>query len=771
MLTAQHLLRRRRIRKSPYIPYAGPAGGWGSANSVASILIRERVPLNGARLLLRQNKVKGFACVSCAWAKPKSRGLEFCENGAKATAWEIDAHRATPELFSKHTVTELLTWSDYHLEAQGRLTHPMRWDKASDKYVSVKWGDAFRDIGMRLQAYNPKSVVFYASGRASLETSYMYALLARLYGCNNLPDSSNMCHESTSVALPESIGVPVGTVTLDDFKQTDCIFFFGQNVGSNSPRMMHQLQKAAKRGAQIITFNPLRERGLERFTNPQSPVQMLTGSSTKISTQYHQVKAGGDIAALMGMCKILIERDDQARAAQRQPVLDHEFIAEHVHGFEAFANASRSNSWEQLERRSGLRRSAIEAAADAYANANRVIAVYGMGLTQHRAGVEAVQMLVNLLLLRGNIGKPGAGICPVRGHSNVQGQRTVGISEKPELVPLDRLADQFGFEPPREKGMNTVEACEGIIAGKVSAFLMLGGNFVRAIPERGKMEEAWRRLNLTVSISTKLNRSHLVHGQISYILPCLGRTEIDRQAGGRQAVSVEDSTGFFHASRGFQKPASEALKSEPAIVAEIAKATLTPNPKVDWDGWVSDYGRIREAIEMTYPENFSDFNRKMWQPEGFQRKIPAREREWKTKTGKATIFCPKSLQEDFDMADDKGNILMMMTLRSNDQFNTTIYGYDDRFRGIRGTRSVVLMNTKDVSRLGLAESQEVTLATVSDDGVDRRLGGLTVVAYNIPEGCIGTYYPEANVLIPLWHHAERSKVPASKSVPVRVLCA
>jgi molybdopterin-dependent oxidoreductase alpha subunit len=663
MLTAQHLLRRRRIRKSPYIPYAGPAGGWGSANSVASILIRERVPLNGARLLLRQNKVKGFACVSCAWAKPKSRGLEFCENGAKATAWEIDAHRATPELFSKHTVTELFTWSDYHLEAQGRLTHPMRWDKASDKYVSVKWGDAFRDIGMRLQAYNPKSVVFYASGRASLETSYMYALLARLYGCNNLPDSSNMCHESTSVALPESIGVPVGTVTLDDFKQTDCIFFFGQNVGSNSPRMMHQLQKAAKRGAQIITFNPLRERGLERFTNPQSPVQMLTGSSTKISTQYHQVKAGGDIAALMGMCKILIERDDQARAAQRQPVLDHEFIAEHVHGFEAFANASRSNSWEQLERRSGLSWSAIEAAADVYANANRVIAVYGMGLTQHRAGVEAVQMLVNLLLLRGNIGKPGAGICPVRGHSNVQGQRTVGISEKPELVPLDRLADQFGFEPPREKGMNTVEACEGIIAGKVSAFLMLGGNFIRAIPERGKMEEAWRRLNLTVSISTKLNRSHLVHGQISYILPCLGRTEIDHQASGRQAVSVEDSTGFFHSSRGFQKPASEALKSEPAIVAEIAKATLTPNPKVDWDGWVSDYGRIREAIEMTYPENFSDFNRKMWQPEGFQRKIPAREREWKTKTGKATIFCPKSLQEDSDMADDKGNILMMMTLR------------------------------------------------------------------------------------------------------------
>jgi len=765
LIAARHFSRRSRAR---FVPYTGPAGGWGSAKAVASVLMRERVPLKGARLLLHQNKAKGFACVSCAWAKPKSHGLEFCENGAKATAWEIDAHRATPELFSKHTVTELLTWSDCELEAQGRLTYPMRWDTATDKYLPVKWEDALRDIGVRLQAYDPKSVVFYASGRASLETSYMYALMARLYGCNNLPDSSNMCHESTSVALPESIGVPVGTVTLDDFKQTDCIFFFGQNVGSNSPRMMHQLQQAAARNAQIITFNPLRERGLERFTNPQSPVQMLTGSSTKISTQYHQLKAGGDIAALMGMCKILIELDDQARAAKRQPVLDHEFIAKHVHGFEEFANAARTCSWHQLEQRSGLSRAAIEDAATMYANANRVIGIYGMGLTQHRAGVEAVQMLVNLLLLRGNIGKPGAGICPVRGHSNVQGQRTVGISEKPELVPLDRLAEQFGFEPPREKGMNTVEACEGIIAGKVSAFLMLGGNFVRAIPERGKMEEAWRRLGLTVSISTKLNRSHLVHGETSYILPCLGRTEIDRQASGRQAVSVEDSTGFFHASRGFQKPASEHLKAESTIIAEIAKATLPLNPKVDWDGWLSNYDRIRESIEQTFPDHFADFNRRMWQPEGFQRKIPARQREWKTKTGKANIFCPKSLREDSDMTDGKGDVLLMITLRSNDQFNTTIYGYEDRFRGIHGTRSIVLMNANDVMRLRLAEGEEVTIATVSDDGVDRKLGGLTVVTYNIPEGCVGTYYPEANVLIPLWHHAERSKVPAAKSVPVRV---
>ncbi len=748
-------------------PYKGPAGGWGSARAVAEALTRNRVPLSGTRLLLHQNKPNGFACVSCAWAKPKSRPLEFCENGAKATAWEIDTHRAAPEFFANHTASELLGWSDFQLERQGRLTHPLRWDKESDKYAPIAWQEAFREIGQRLRAYDPKSVVFYASGRASLETAYLYALMARLYGTNNLPDCSNMCHESTSVALPESIGVPVGTVTLDDFDKTDCIFFFGQNVGSNSPRMLHQLQDAVQRGAQIITFNPLRERGLERFTNPQSPIQMLTGSSTAISTQYHQVKAGGDIAAIMGICKWLIEQDDQSRAREGRPMLDHNFIKEHVHGFEDFAADARHCSWEHLERESGLSRAAIEAAAEVYGRSERVIGIYGMGLTQHRAGVEAVQMLVNLLLLRDNVGKPGAGICPVRGHSNVQGQRTVGITERPELVPLDRLAKQYAFEPPREQGMNTVEACEAVIGGRVSAFVMLGGNFVRAIPEGERMEQAWKKLRLTVSISTKLNRSHLVHGEVSYILPCLGRTEIDRQASGRQAVSIEDSTGFFHASRGFQPPASTQLLSETRIVAEIAKATLTHNPKIDWDNWITDYSRIRDSIEMTYPENFAEFNRRMWHPEGFQRKIAARERQWKTSTGKANLISPKSLRQDPDNPQTH-EVLRMITLRSNDQFNTTVYGNDDRLRGIRGTRNVILMHCNDIARLALADGQVVTVATVSDDGIKRQLKGLQVVTYDIPEGCVGTYYPEANVLIPLWHHAERSKVPAAKSVPVRV---
>jgi molybdopterin-dependent oxidoreductase alpha subunit len=497
------------------------------------------------------------------------------------------------------------------------------------------------------------------------------------------------------------------------------------------------------------------------------PSGLLTGSSTSISTQYHQLKAGGDIAAIMSMCKSLIEKDDKSRRSDGLSVLDHNFINEHVHGFDDFAANARNCSWEDLERQSGLSRIAIEAAAVIYARAERVIAIYGMGLTQHRAGVETVQMLVNLLLLRGNIGKPGAGICPVRGHSNVQGQRTVGITEKPELVPLDRLARQFAFEPPREKGMNTVEACEGIIDGRVAAFVMLGGNFVRAIPERERMEKAWRELRLTVSISTKLNRSHLVHGEVSYILPCLGRTEIDRQATGRQAVSTEDSTGFFHASRGFQKPASRHAMSEVKIVAEIAKATLTPNPNVDWDGWIADYGRIRESIEATYPEDFADFNRRMWQPQGFQRKIPARQRQWKTSTGKANLISPKSPREDPDTP-RAHDVLRMITLRSNDQFNTTIYGYDDRLRGIHGIRSVILMHRNDIARLGLADGQSVAVTTASDDGISRELKGLQVVTYDIPEGCVATYYPEANVLIPLWHHAERSKVPAAKSVPVRI---
>lgn len=757
-------------RRWSFKPYDAPSGGWGSAKSVARALLRERVVASAPPALMRQNKPDGFACVSCAWAKPaEPHTLEFCENGAKATTWEITSRRVDDEFFTSHTLQELETWPDHDLEELGRLTRPMRWEPQTDRYVPVEWDEAFAAIGQELKALDPKSVVFYASGRGSLEASYLYALLARLYGTNNLPDSSNMCHESTSVALPESIGVPVGTVTLEDFHHTDCIFFFGQNVGSNSPRMLHDLQEASRRGVPIVTFNPLRERGLVEFINPQSPSEMLTGAATPISSQYHQVKAGGDLAALMGLAKALIERDDAAAINGGKRVLDHDFVAQHTHGFDEYAKAVRDADWAELERHSGLTRGALEAAAAVYARSEHVIGIYGMGLTQHRKGVETVQLLVNLLLMRGNIGKTGAGICPVRGHSNVQGQRTVGITEKPELVPSDKLREQFGFEPPQDKGLNTVEACEKILGGEVRAFIGLGGNFVRAIPERGRMEPAWRKLRLTVQIATKLNRSHLIHGEVSYLLPCLGRIELDEQASGAQSVTVEDSTSCIHGSLGMQPPASPHLLSEIAIVAGLAKATLPPNPKVDWDAWTADYSLIRDEIAKTYPTDFHDFNARMWEPGGFHRNLPARQREWKTKTGKANFITPKALDADPDMATGDPRALRLITLRSNDQFNTTIYGYNDRFRGIHGTRMVVFMHRNDIERLGLRAGEIVKLVTIADDGVDRELRGLTIVAYDIPEGCCASYYPECNVLVPLWHHAERAKVPAAKSIPVRVL--
>jgi len=748
------------------------AGGWGSVKEVGNALLHERVLVAGSKLLLHQNKPDGYACVSCAWAKPANpHPFEFCESGAKATAWEVTSKRCAADFFAEHTVTELLDWSDCALESVGRLTTPLRWDAASDRYLPVDWTTAFAEIGRELRAVpaaERKGVVFYSSGRASLETSYMYQLLARMYGNNNLPDSSNMCHESTSVALPKTIGVPIGTVALEDFEQTDCIFFFGQNVGTNSPRMLHQLQEARRRGVPIITFNPLKEAGLLHFSNPQSPLQMLTPAETTISTQYLQVRAGGDIGALLGLCKALVEADDAAQAAGAPRVLDAAFLAEHTAGLEDFLAKVRDTSWQQIEAESGLLRQDLTAAAATYAAADKVIGIYGMGLTQHRRGVLNVQMLSNFLLLRGNIGKPGAGICPVRGHSNVQGQRTVGITEKPELAPLDKLQAQYHFSPPREKGLNTVEACEGVLDGSVSAFIGLGGNFLRAVPDTVRMEAAWSRLRLTVQVSTKLNRSHLVHGEIAYILPCLGRIEIDRQAGGEQSVSVEDSTGCMHGSKGRAEPAGELLRSEPAIVAGLAQATLDANPAVPWDDWVADYGLIRDAIAQTYPDIFHDFNQRMWTPGGFRRPVPAARRQWKTPNGKANFIVPDAMDADPDQVAPGGEVLRLFTLRSDSQFNTTVYNEDDRFRGIHGGRRVLLINASDLARLGLAEDQLVDAHAVTSDGIARTVRGLRLVAYDVPAGCVGGYYPECNPLLALSHHALESKVPAAKSIAIRL---
>jgi molybdopterin-dependent oxidoreductase alpha subunit len=752
-------------QKAKVEKYDAPAGGWGSLNAVVHILTQEEVAVLGSEILLKQNKADGFMCVSCSWAKPaKPHPFEFCENGAKATAWEVTGKTVTPEFFSQHTLTELRTWSDHQLEEQGRLTTPMRYDLASDKYLPVAWDEAFRDIGAELNRLDPRSVVMYTSGRASLEASYMYQLFGRMYGTSNFPDSSNMCHETTSVALPEVIGSPVGTVLLEDFEYTDCIFFFGHNTTTNAPRMLHPLQEAAQRGVPIVTFNPLRERGLERFTNPQNPIQMIAGG-TRISSQYHQVRLGGDAAAIVGICKFVIEADDLAKTNGKPRVLDVDFIQRHTFGFEDFAAFCREQKWSKIEKASGLGRDAMFAAARVYISANAVIANYGMGVTQHKHGVETAKMIVNLLLLRGNIGKRGAGISPIRGHSNVQGQRTVGISEKTKLVPLDKLAELYDFEPPRWDGLSTVDACEGILKGDVRGFVSLGGNFLRAVPERSLMEPAWSGLRLSVQIATKLNRTHIVPGEVTYLLPCLGRIEIDEQASGAQAVSMEDSTACIHGSRGQRRPVAEHARSEPAIIAGLAKATLKSNPKVDWDAWIADYSRVRDAIERTYPDQFKDFNRRMFEPGGFPRPLAARERKWKTPNGKANFTVPKSA---FTPPVESDGVYELMTMRADGQFNTTIYNEDDRFRGISGGRYVVFMNPADMAEEGLKQGDTITLSTEADDGVERMLNELQVVAYDIPRKSLAGYYPECNGLIPLWHYAEGSKVPAGKSVPVRI---
>jgi molybdopterin-dependent oxidoreductase alpha subunit len=782
-------------------PYEGPAGGYGSVKSVTDILVREGIPIEGTDVIVHQNKPDGFMCVSCAWGKPAMpHPLEVCENGVKATAWEITHHKADDDFFEKHTLAELETWPDHDLEEAGRLTRPLRWDPQSDKYVPVAWADAFAEIGreLRAQGAEPDATVFYASGRASLEASYMYQLLARMYGTNNLPDSSNMCHESTSVALPESIGVAVGTATLQDFEQTDLILYVAHNPGVSSPRILHQLQDAVSRGAKIIGINPLRERGLQRFKNPQNPLEMLTPKETEIASEILQVRNGGDIALLTGACKALIEADDDlaakgeahatdrdallaqtkddggfsikaaAAAKESRRILDHDFIREHTHGFDAFADYCRAASWGEIERVSGLKRDQIEDFARTYAAADTVLAVYGMGLTQHVAGVQNVQMLVNLQLLRGNIGKPGAAICAVRGHSNVQGQRTVGITEKPELAPLDKLKELYGFEPPRHEGLSTVKACEKMISGEVKNFVALGGNFPRAAPDHSRVEAAWRKLRLTVSIATKLNRSHVLHGQTAYLLPCLGRIEIDEQSSGPQAISMESSLAHFHGSRGQVKPASPHLLSEPAIIAGIAKATLGETSRAPWDGWVADYATIRSAIEQTWPATFKHLNEKMFHPGGIPRPLAARERKWNTRTGKANFIVPTQMFAGHLDSLDQPDVLQLVTLRSNGQFNTTIYSYEDRFRGVKGTRMIVFMNAADMENQGLAADDFVDLTTAIDDGVDRVVRGFRVVPYDIPEGCIGAYYPETNPLVPLSHHDSKAHTPAYKAVPVRV---
>jgi molybdopterin-dependent oxidoreductase alpha subunit len=599
----------------------------------------------------RQNKPKGVMCVSCAWPKPANyTSFEFCENGAKATMWELTSARCTPEFWKDeaHTVTALREWKDHDLEMTGRLTHPLRYDAETDRYQAVSWDAAFAEIGASLKALPRESAVFYASGHAALEASYLYALLARAYGNNNLPQSSNMCHETTSVGLTKVIGSPVGTIVWEDLAETDAFFFFGQNPGTNSPRFLHPLKALKDRGGKIVTFNPVIEQGLVSFVDPQNLSAMLSGKETKISDQYHQLKAGGDVAAILALCKCVVEADDKAKAAGKAEVIDSAFVKQHTTGFEEFIQSCRDTSWAEIERESGLTEANLREAGDVYIAAEKVIGVYGMGLTQHTHGALNIAMLVNLLLLRGNIGRPGTGCCPVRGHSNVQGQRTVGIAEKTKLVPLGKLKELFGFDPPVEDGMNIVEAVEGLFAGKVRAFISLGGNLVRAVPDQKRMEQAWSGQDLTVTISTKLNRTHLFPGKQAYILPCLGRFEADEQATGHQSVTTEDSFSMISGSIGEREPPSDMVKSELAIVTGIAKTTIPPMPGLKWDEWTADYALVRDLIEYTYPDDFRDYNKRMYDAGGFYRGNDAHVRIWKTP--RARRFSPRrgsSIRSDF----------------------------------------------------------------------------------------------------------------------------
>lgn len=751
-------------------PEQPPAGGWGALNATERQLARQKILVKGNRALLTMNKPGGFDCPSCAWPDPKKpHAAEYCENGAKAVAWEATAKRTGPDVFAAHTVSELHSWSDHELEDHGRLTHPLRYNAASDRYEAVDWDTAMREIGETVASLDPKRVELYTSGRTSNEAAFLWQLYGRLLGTNNFPDCSDMCHATTTMALPESIGVGKGTVTLEDWEACDCLFIIGQNPGTNSPRMLGYLHDMAKRGVPIITFNPLKERALIKFTDPQNPMEMLTGRGQTISSNYFQLRTGGDIVAMQAIAKLVIEADDAAKADGGTRVLDVDFIEQHTHGFEDFAAYVRALDWETIERFTALTREQFAQAAGAYMKANRVIACWGMGITQHRRGGDAMQQIMNLLFLRGNVGKLGAGPCPVRGHSNVQGDRTVGINKTPTEPFLQRLDAAFAFTAPREWGHDTAECCEAILRGEVDAFLAMGGNFFRAIPDMERIGARVKDIGLTVYVATKLNRSHLTHGKRSYVLPALGRTERDLQAGGQQTVTVEDSFAMVHGSTGQLRPASEHCRSEPWIIAALAKASVPDRGEVDWDGLIADYDRIRDKIEAVIP-GFERYNERIATPGGFHLPIPARQRVWDTPTGKANfLFVPGMMDEDDDVPERPH--LQLMTIRSHDQFNTTVYSNNDRYRGVSGERMVVFMNEGDMVDLGLTEGDLVEFKAVAEDGIDRRAHGFKVVAYDVPKGCCAAYYPETNALLPLSHRDERSNTPAAKSVPVLVTAA
>jgi molybdopterin-dependent oxidoreductase alpha subunit len=736
----------------------GPAAG-GLASVAATLRAVARGPglLAGVDALARVNQEHGFDCPGCAWPDPPRRGaIEFCENGAKHVAHEATTLRVGPDFFARHGVTELLGRSDRWLEAQGRLTHPMWKPPGEEHYRALSWADAFARIGGALgRLSSPDEAVFYTSGRTSNEAAFLYQLFAREYGTNNLPDCSNLCHESSGTGLSDAIGVGKGTVSLEDFDHADLILILGQNPGTNHPRMFTTLLEAKRRGCRIVSVNPLRERALVRFAHPQDPLAIVSGRP--ISDLFLQVRVAGDVALLKGIQKELLALESERPGR----VLDWDFLHTHTEGFGAWHEALGAVSFEELERESSISRAEMRRAAELYAEASSVIACWAMGLTQHRFAVANVQEIVNLLLLRGNLGRRGAGVCPVRGHSNVQGDRTMGIWERPTPAFLDRLGREFGFEPPRSHGLDTVDSLRALHEGRARVLFALGGNFAVATPDAAYTAEALRRCLLTAHVSTTLNRSHLVTGLEALILPCLGRTERDVQATGPQFVSVENSMSVVHRSQGHRPPASVELRSEPAIVAGLARAVLGARSRVPWEALGADYDRIRDRIARVVP-GCEDMNARLRRPGGFTLPSGARTRHFDTPSGRARFRVHPVPR--LELAPGQ---LLLTTLRSHDQFNTTVYSDDDRYRGIYGGRRVILLHPEDMKARGLGPGDLVDL-TSHYEGETRSVQGFRVVAYDLPRGCAGAYYPEANALVPVRSVAEKSQTPTYKSIPITV---
>ena len=744
------------------------AGGWGALRSCGKKLLASGAPFSGAAAMLKANQPDGFDCPGCAWGDPEhGSSFEFCENGVKAVAWEATRDRVGPDFFTRHTVSELREWTDYELERQGRLTHPMRYDASTDRYVEVTWNDAFAEIGGILKSLDsPDRAEFYTSGRASNEAAYLYQLFVRLYGTNNFPDCSNMCHEASGVALDHAIGIGKGTVVLEDFEKADAIFVIGQNPGTNHPRMLGDLRRAAMRGAKVAVFNPVREKGLERFADPQDKLEMLTGGSTPIASEYYQVRLGGDMAAIRGIAKAVFLADETALAAGRPSVLDHGFLRQHTFGLAEYRAAVEATSWEAIEHQSGLTRAELTHLAEIYIASERTITTWAMGVTQHRHSVPTIREIASLMFLRGNVGRPGTGLCPVRGHSNVQGDRTVGINEKPSDAFLDALEQEFGVPMPRRHGHNVLAAIGAMLDGTAQAFIGLGGNFARATPDSALIAKAMRAQKLTVNIATKLNHSHLLPGEVSFVLPCLGRTEIDRNADGvAQIVTVEDSMGMVHGSGGINKPASPHLRSEVGIIAGIAAATLG-SQVVDWAYVAHHNDRVRDLIARTIP-GFHGYNERVRKPRGFRLYNAVEHRVWNTASQRATFSSgalPNATEHQQALGED--GLFVLQTFRSHDQYNTTVYGLDDRYRGVYGERRIVFVNPDDLAEIGAESGDRVDIIGRHDDGVQRIADSFRVVPYDLPRGSVAGYYPELNVLVPISTAGELSDTPTSKSVLV-----